>query len=210
MTSKKTPTTLDHFPSSLKEIREKIKTDDEGKINEFLDYCSDLVDMEEERKSTIESKATTLTGVSGLASSVIFGFGGFIFDKIKGLDKLTIFFVTILYLLLSFCLVKSIFYSIKALKFQKYTYPDANDIFLLSDKPVVEVKKERAISLFYSYVKNIEVNNNKGTFLLIAQESFRNSVFLLAIISVTLGFYIFFKELWSFLLGTLSNVRILS
>lgn len=98
MSSKKKAANLRLFPTSIGEIREKINTNDDKKIEEFVTYCSTLLGAEEDRKKTIESKATTLTGISGLASSVIFGFGGFIFGKIRGFDKVTLLLVIILYL----------------------------------------------------------------------------------------------------------------
>jgi hypothetical protein len=184
-----------------------MKTEEKDKIEETLEYCEDLLNSEEERKKTLESKATTLTGITGLASSVIFGFAGFIFDKIKNLNLLLLFFVTVFYIILSIYVSRSIYYSIMALRPEKYVHPDANDIFLLSDKSIGEVRKERAISSFYSYVRNIEINNKKGTLLLKAQKYFRNSVIILALISLILGLHVFFSELWPFVLNIINSIR---
>lgn len=183
------------FPSNMDEIRDKMKIEDKEKIEETLKYCESLLDSEEQRKKTLESKATSLTGITGLASSVIFGFAGFIFDKIKNLNLLFLFIVTVLYTVLSLYIIRSIYYSIMALKPEKYVHPDANDIFQLSNKSIDAVRKERAISSFYSYVKNIETNNQKGNWLLNSQRCFRNSIIVLALISVLLGVYVLISDI---------------
>jgi len=184
------------FPSSLDEIQSRMKIQDKDKIEETLKYCESLLATEEERKKTLESKATTLTGITGLASSVIFGFAGFIFDKIRNINVFLLLSVTILYVILSVYITKSIYYSIMALKPDKYLHPDANEIFSLSDKSIEEVRRERAIDSFYSYVKNIDLNNKKATLLLKAQNYFRNSVIALTIISLMLALCVTVSDLF--------------
>jgi hypothetical protein len=59
----------------------------------------------------------------------------------------------------------------------RFSYPSANDIFELANKPLHDVKKERVSSLFSSFSQNNRVINRKATFLKGAQLWFRNSIF---------------------------------
>ena len=154
------------------------------------------MNREENRLDKIESKALTLIGITGIAAGFIVAFAGLLFDwgKISSIFALVI--ASALYVFVVISLMLTIFLAIKVVNIGDYrwTYPSANDIFGLTDASLSYVKRERVISLFYSFAHNIRVVNRKATFLGGAQLWFRNSIILLLSITLFSATYIPFAS----------------
>jgi hypothetical protein len=184
------------YPTTLKEIREKFgDLTEKEKLKDAMEYCAILLDREEKRSDKVESKAFTLIGITGIAAGFIIGFAGLLLDQGKIPSDLVLVLAAVLYILVVLSLMWAIFLSVKVVTVgdYTYTYPSANDIFDLADSPLQSVQKERAASLFFSFVQNHRVVNRKATFLNGSQLWFRNSIFLLLLLTLLLAFYIPFK-----------------
>jgi len=97
----------------------------------------------------------------------------------------------LLYIAVVISLMMTILLAMKVVAVREYrfTYPKAIDIFDLSRASLHYVKRERVISLFYSFVKNAQIVNRKATFLAGAQVWLRNSIVLLLVLTLLLALY---------------------
>ncbi|MBU1700010.1 MAG: hypothetical protein KJ970_03435 [Candidatus Eisenbacteria bacterium] len=171
---------------SQSEAQNKFKTfDDKDKIEEALDYCTGLVELGDCRLKRIESKAMTMVGFTGVAAGLVTGIG-ILSMTTNGLKPLAVSLVSALcYIFTITCFFISIYLALKVLAISDYKFvtPDPADIFHLSDKPLNIVKIERAATLYYSYHRNEQLLNEKGTYLIGAQRWFRNAIVLLLILA---------------------------
>jgi hypothetical protein len=180
------------YPDTLSEIRDKLDILwDEEKLDDALDFCSGLMKREEDRSDKVESKAFTLIGITGIATGFIIGFAGLLLDRSKIASRPVLIVAAMLYILVAISLMWTIFLAMKVVTIGAYrfTYPSANDIFELSDSSLRYVKRERAVSLFYSFAQNARVVNRKATYLGGAQLWFRNSIILLLILTLFLALH---------------------
>ncbi len=181
------------YPATLSEIRDKLDILwDEEKLDDALDFCSGLMKREEGRSDKVESKAFTLIGITGIATGFIIGFAGLLLDRGKIASRPVLIVAAMLYILVAISLMWTIFLAMKVVTIGAYrfTYPSANDILELSDSSLRYVKRERVISLFYSFAQNARVVNRKATYLGGAQLWFRNSIILLLALTLFLAIYI--------------------
>jgi len=185
------------YPTTFSEVRDKLgELQGEEKLNDAIEYCARLLKREEDRSDKVESKAFTLIGITGIATGFIIGFAGLLLDqeKITSVAMLTI--AAVLYILVVVSLMWTIFLAVKVVTVGDYqfTYPSANDIFRLSDTSLQDVKHERAVSLFYSFVHNHQMVNRKATYLGGAQLWFRNSIILLLVLTLLLAVHTLFRS----------------
>ena len=68
---------------TIEEVKKRLRFDDKDKIDEAINVASQLSEKEEERRSTFESKATTLVGFAGLSATIVVGFGSVLVDRQK-------------------------------------------------------------------------------------------------------------------------------
>jgi len=80
------------------EIEEKFKSiRNHEKLDDAVAYCNSLLKREEERLSTIESKAFTLLGITGITTSFIIGLAGLLLDTTKIESVLVMIFGGLIY-----------------------------------------------------------------------------------------------------------------
>lgn len=181
------------YPDAVSDIRNKLDIMwDKEKLDDALEYCTGLLKREEDRLDKVESKAFTLIGITGIATGFIIGFAGLLLDRGKIASRPVLIFAATLYILVAISLMWTIFLAMKVVTVGSYrfTYPSANEIFSLTDSSLGHVKRERAVSLFYSFVQNVRVVNRKATYLGGAQLWFRNSIILLLALTLFLAIYI--------------------
>lgn len=178
-------------PSTFADVRAKFGyLQDDAKLDDAIAYCGELLKREDGRVDTIESKAFTLIGITSLAAGFITGFAGLLLDKGKIGSPSMLIAVAVLYVLIAFSLIWTVHLARKVVSVPdyKFTYPSATDIFALAHDSLQDVKRERTISLFYSFVSNQRIANRKATYLSGAQTWFRNSIALLVVLALVLAF----------------------
>ncbi len=180
------------YPTKFQEVRDKFSNlMDIEKINDATEYCTSLLEREEKRSYQVESKAFTLIGITGIATGFIIGFASLLLHQDKISSSYVLIPAAILYILVVISLMWTIFLSVKVVTVgeYKYTYPNPNDIFDLLNKDLHHVKRERAASLFFSFVQNHKVVDRKATFLNGSQVWFRNSIILLFLLTLLIAVY---------------------
>ncbi len=177
--------------SRLSEIRASFSGLEKGKVDEALTYCDGLLKREDERAAKIESKAFTLIGITGIATAFVTGFAALLLDrgKINFLPVLVI--AAFGYVLAVAALIFTVYLAVKVVTVgdYKFTYPSASDILKLATQNLIDVRRERAVALLFSYEQNTIAVNHKATYLGGAQLWFRNSIVLLSCLTMVLAIY---------------------
>jgi hypothetical protein len=177
--------------SSLSEVREKISDlSDKEKLDEAMDYCKGLLEREEKRSDKIESKAFTLIGFTSIPVASLTAFLGFLLES-SSMPPAVNMMIVVFYVVLVVALLFTIFLASRVVTVLDYafTYPNPKDILLLSDASLAYVRIEYIASVYYSFIRNQEIDNVKATFLGGAQLWFKNSIFLLLAFTLFLGGY---------------------
>lgn len=181
------------WPSKLSEVREKFNgMNEDDKLDYAIEYSETLFNREENRRETIETKASTLLGVTGLATTFVTGVVGIYPDKIFTMPTGILFAITFLYILIVFSLIMTILLAYHTIIVGRYlfTYPSIDDLLKLPAATLVEVKRERLSSIYYSYEKNTENINLKASYVIGSQLWFRNSMVLLLLLALVLAIVI--------------------
>jgi hypothetical protein len=175
------------LPSSS-EVRSRFSGMRGRRLDDALTYCAGLLEREDSRAETIESKAASLIGITGVATGLITGIGGLLLDPTK-IGSWLFWPATIIYMLIIVSLMWTIYLSVRVVKVGDYsfTYPSAPDIFNQAGDSLLKVKRERVASLYFSFSRNSLVVNRKATFLIGAQKWFRNAVVLLLLVALILA-----------------------
>lgn len=182
--------------SRLSEIRTSFSGLEKGKVDEALTYCDGLLKREDERSAKVESKAFTLIGTTGIATAFITGFAALLLDRGK-INSVPILVIGALgYVLAVASLIFTVYLAVKVVTISDYrfTYPSASDILKLATQNLIDVRRERAADLLYSYEQNAVTVNYKATYLGGAQLWLRNSIVLLSGLTIVLAIYVPFTS----------------
>lgn len=168
-------------------IENRLGTNDEEKTEEAIAACERLIAREESRQKVIDSKAVSLLGATGIASSIVVGVAGFLFDRAKIPNLFVLVPLVVSFVLLLWFLMRTACSAIRCLKLRAFSYPDPDHILDLKDTELAAYKRELAIDLFYSYERNLRIDNEKGEYCVDAQCSFLCSVILLFLVGVIIA-----------------------
>ena len=183
------------YPTNPEEIEQRFGDLKGNKLDDALEFSQELVERERDRLQTIEAKAFAVIGIASGATGFLGWFISLVFERNNSVSNWDLMAIVFLYLFIIVCvmsLIWTIYLATCVVKPFGYQFksPFASDIFELKEKPVEYVRKQRAVSLFYSFVRNqIEVNK-KVTYLNGAFTWLRNSIVLLLIIIVFIAFYL--------------------
>jgi hypothetical protein len=166
--------------------------EDDDKVEEALAFCKWLFDREDETTKTLESKATTLTGFAGVTVALVLGFATLLLDpnNLPGAHMLGA--MLILYVLLVYCFVRTILCALIVNSVgRRYTfrYPSSRDILSLSSNARKQIRRQRAVDFFDSYMNNRAINRDKAGYLISAQRAFAIGSMVLFLISVLMAGY---------------------
>ncbi len=186
----------DRFKLSIDEVINNICTNDEKIINTLYDLNLKLLDKEDERFSSLDSKGSNILGMAGVALALIFSLGGLLIEKI---DNRPLFFtnspadiLSILYMITVFIMLASIVFAFLAVKARTdiKTVTD-EDIFTKEITTNNENYYKRYLIAHYwqIYQNNFLINELKGFWLKCSYWFFAISMFFLLLISLIIGFY---------------------
>lgn len=74
------------FALSDDDILERLRINDKEVVASVYGICLDLLYKEEDRSKNLDTKGSTLLGVSGLTSTVVFSLGGLLIEKIANVS----------------------------------------------------------------------------------------------------------------------------
>jgi hypothetical protein len=165
-------------------------------LDMVVSHTNKLLDDDEKRLSTIESKAFTLFGITGIASGFVMGFAQLLLTNTSFSDFFR-YVIGVLYVLIGASLLITLILARRAILVGKYKFMslDPLDILKLTETNRTPILRERAVFMLLSYENNLAVINDKGTYVRGAQDWFRNVVFLLFVLLIVLVIYLPVKPL---------------
>ena len=184
------------FTLSEKEIIERLRTDDPAIINEIHKTCFDILYKEEERTKLIDSKGSSLIGIIGLSSSLVFTLGGILIEKITNVAfpiiGCPIPWLVFLYFSSSSTLITAIIFLFITVKIRSdWRWLKDEDIFHNSmiEQGIDPYKRYMTTHVWKVFQNNFEINEKKATCLKKAQQLFMYALFQLIPIILIISFY---------------------
>lgn len=189
-------------PSTLtdEEILERLRIKDKEVIGSVYSICLDLLYKEEDRSKSLDTKGSTLLGVSGLTSTVVFSLGGLLIEKVSNIPLPIIGRVLpllcLLYVTSSITLLGCILTAVLAIKARSdWRWVDDEDVFR-SDVISTDVDGyKRYLSAHYWSIKNnnFKINEQKGKRLIRGYWLFFIALIQILLIVVIIGLYSYTK-----------------
>lgn len=188
------------FALSEDEIIERLRTDDIDVINTIHEMCLDVLYKEEDRTKSLDAKGSTLLGMSGLSSTLVFSLGGLLIEKIKAVTLPVIgdpvqgigFF----YISSSVTLLLSILFALLSVRARAdFRSLKDEDIFRgdMIDAGIGPYKRYIATHAWKVYQNNFMINEKKGKHLRTGHVLFFAGLLQLLPIILIIGLYAFMK-----------------
>jgi hypothetical protein len=157
------------------DIIDRLSINNPDIINTVYSINLDLLYKEEERTKNIDTKGSTLLGVSGLTSTVVFSLGGLLIEKIPNiiisfysLQIPTLHVLSFLYITSSITLLGSILFAVLAIKSRSdFKWINGADVFnkeMLSGY-VLPYKRYLTSHYWMIFSNNFKINEIKGKLL---------------------------------------------
>jgi hypothetical protein len=173
--SKRFPHETRPAPTRSKIIEESLTSADESLLDYIIGQLEKSIEGEEQRRATIEGKATNISGFSGVLIALLAGFANALLED-ESIIISVLFFVVIL------ALVMTITLSVRALRLRGSQQPNVKDILRITSISKPAFLRSYAAALLVSYEDKQAVDNDRGTYLLGAEDWFRNAMIMLTIL----------------------------
>ena len=162
---------------------------DENTVEDELAFSMDLLDHEEQRRDSMERKAFTLLGTTGVATAFVVGFAGLMLDGSKLGVGVFMGCVAVLYFVIVSALLLTILLALRVVEVGTYrfAYPGVDEVRHLGEVPLIVAKRERAGTVLRCFERNHAVVNGKANYLIGAQVWFRNAMVLLFLLATLLA-----------------------
>jgi hypothetical protein len=162
-----------------KMLNENEITIESSRFHEVFDHIFNCYKEEEERRKTVESKSSLFIGTISVVGSVIIGVTS-IFTKENGFNILTLLLVVLLFILTLY-IVRTIWFSIKALERKNYHSISPED-FLINHSGD-DYYKQLIIEITNKIKRNALTINRKVDNMTMAQEYFKRAIVIVALYS---------------------------
>jgi hypothetical protein len=171
---------------TIKAIEEKIGDLDKKKFDDAFAYSVELLNRENDRGGTIESKAQNLIGVTGITTGFITGIASLLPEKINHLVEWQGIVILLLYILIALSLTMTILLAFRVIKVGKYKtiILDIEDVFKMQSISYEDIRKERLASIIYAYNRNQRTYDKKASYLIGSQIWFRNAIILFLLLAI--------------------------
>jgi len=182
---------------SGKELIERLRLKDNKLVNTLYETCFELLFKDNERTTSIDSKANNLLGILAVYLTIIISIVGLISDKI-GVYKVPIFgfprpwLVSFYFLMVAFSFVSIIFISKASIVRSDWRWVKDSDLFHkeMLKKDITSYKRYIITHVWEIYKNNYIINERKGVLLRWAQIWFVISLVMLLPIVVIIGLYV--------------------
>ncbi len=186
-----------HYQIAVEKIQEALKDEkDKNKIDELLGLSKSLYDREENRRSTVEAKATTLLGATGLTTTLIVSFGKSLFFEFDKLGTLTAFAFALFFIITLLYFWRTISYSLRALSRSGFQTMLPHEIIEMKDTDECEYKKKIATLILDKTAKNYPPTNVKVDWMVMSQEYFKRGIHTIIIGTIVLSLLVILHWVW--------------
>jgi hypothetical protein len=169
---------------------------DKGKIDELLGLSKLIHDREEKRRRTVEAKATTLLGATGLTTTLIVGFGKTPLFQYDGLGTLTSFVFVGFFIITLLYFWRTITYSLRALRRSGYETMLPHEIIEMKGTDEFSYKKKMAMLILAKTATNYRPTNEKVDWMVMSQEYFRRGIHTIIIGMIVISLSVILHWAW--------------
>jgi cation transport ATPase len=148
-------------------------------LEKTLEYTIKRYEAEEDRKKTVESKASLFIGTISVVTSVVIGITSVLINK-NEINATTCFIVFLLFILTVY-MARTIWFSIQALERKNYHTISVND-FLIKEAND-DYYKSLITEITNKIYKNYAAINDKVDSMTMAQEYFKRSIVVVTLFS---------------------------
>jgi flagellar biosynthesis protein FlhB len=168
-----------------KNIENRLKLDTAERIEQALQYCSNLYRNEESRRDRIESRANLLIASASIIITFITGFLCIILYDMETISLSFLIIIFIIYIIIVSFIFNSIILSLEINKLGKYTMTEKHFAnYNITESDIIYIRKARAINYYILSDKNKQINDNKEDYLHKSQNNIKNAVIILLFISL--------------------------
>jgi len=188
------------FDLTDEEIIENLRTDVSETIDAVYNTCLKMLDKDDDRTRAIEAKGSTLLGMGGLSTGVVFSLGGILIEKITNIDLpiigCPIPWLVLFYFTSSVTFLGSILFALLSLRARSdWKAMKDTDIFradVLAEGPG-PYKRYMATHAWNVYKNNYIVNEKKASLLKKGYYLFAAALFQLFPIICIIALYARYK-----------------
>jgi len=186
-----------HYQITPEKIQEALKEEkDKEKINELLALSKAIYEREENRKSTVEAKATTLLGATGLTITLIVSFGKSLFFEFEKLGALTASAFAVFFIITLLYFWRTITYSLRAISTSGYETMMPGEIIEVKETNEEEYKKKMAELILDKAAKNYPNTNVKVDWMTMSLEYFKRGIYTIIIGTIVLSLLVILHWAW--------------
>lgn len=168
----------------VKLTSEELKIDDVN-LEKALEFTLNSYKEEEDRKATVESKSSLFIGTISVVTTIIIGITSFIVKSNE--FSLIICSIVLVLFILTLYMIRTIWFSIKALERKAYHTINSNDF--LTEGGKIEYYKKMITEIINKININSQTINKKVDNMTMAQEYFKRAIVVIAIYSFFLVVY---------------------
>lgn len=178
----------------------------------YLTYLKEIDNYQKERRITIENKNSQLVGQASIVTSIFALFVPLLIDKFNDISLYIIIPLTIIFLIVLFHYLLTIFHAIKTLKINRYRYATRKTSTVTKKERAsteLEFLNEEISDLVYSINQTPPVDNQKGENLILGTRCFEIANFgfgIMAILIILLSFAVK-KELPEVKINNLNEIN---
>jgi len=164
---------------------------DEENLEKAFELKSKIYDSEEERRKSIESKASLFLSTISITTTLVVASSALITGNEE--NNIAVKVSVLISFILSIYTVRTVWFSVKALERGKYQVMGVDDINVKGDK--TEYYKHLIVCLSKKTKANQITINNKVDYLVMAQEYYKRAIVIICIYACLIVlFCLFFKN----------------
>lgn len=141
----------------------------------FLTYLKEIDNYQKDRRATIENKNSQLVGQASIVTSIFALFIPLLFDNFNGIPFSIKTIITIIFLIVLFHYLLTIFHAVKTLKINKYKYATRSTSTVTKPARAItelDFLNEEISDLVYIVNQTAPIDNIKGENLILGSRCF--------------------------------------
>lgn len=173
-----------YTPATSKAVAEK-----------YLEYLKEFDHYQKDRRTTIENKNSQLVGQASIVTSIFSLFVPLLIDKFNDFSFWISFSFCVLFLVIMFHYLLTIFHAIRTLKIDKYRYPTRSTTSITKAQRAnteLDFINSEIEDLIFIVNKSTPIDNDKGQNLIFATRCFEIANFGFGILTVAIIISTFF------------------
>ena len=187
---------LDQLPLTLTaDVLRVIVSQDQAFLDRALEYAQTAATGEEQRRQTVEGKATTIISALGITVVLLSGASGLFLPSTGRLPTVLVTTVGVLFLVALGNLAGALWRALNTVWVANASSPDPRTFLRLQQGSATDLLKNQLASVVASYSRNFEINNQKAEYLRVAYCHLLAALAALVLDGAAVGVYAILRSL---------------